>query len=557
VGAGAEGGAPGSGGGNTTGAGGTESGGGGKGGSVGGAGATTGSAGAGGDDVPAQACPSPAPPAAPLQRLDSFEYDNTVRALFPKVPRPRVELPVEPPDVGATPSSQVIDAYHRLAHDYALSITEDTDALSDLLGCDPADADTCSDDAFLGSFLARAFRRPATSDELGEFGQVFLAGEMLGDGFTSGIRAVIEVALQSPEFLYRVELGEPALDRDAGWAQPTPYEMASRLSYTYVGGPPDDQLLAAAGRDELRTGSQVAAQAARLLADPQARRLVPYFFERLDLLPSTFPNVDSTRFPRFTSTIAALLPEESTRFVNDVVFDGPGDLATLLTAPYSFMNEELASYYGIGGVFGSEFRHVALDPSRGGGLLAQGSFLARHPRPTLRGLTVLTSVLCEEVPPPPPDVVVMPPPPTSSQPQTMRERLAQHSADPVCNGCHQLIDPIGFTFGHFDEVGVYMELENGLPIDTTAQVVLSDVAGSYAGLPDFLGKLSESAQVKRCIATQWMTFGLSRELTQADACSREQVEAAFLESDGNLPALFVALASTDAFRYRPALEITP
>ena len=141
--------------------------------------------------------------------------------------------------------------------------------------------------------------------------------------------------------------------------------------------------------------------------------------------------------------------------------------------------------------------------------------------------------------------------------QTMRERLMQHSADPACAACHRMIDPIGFTFGHFDEAGVYMELENGLPIDTSAEVVVSDVAGTYAGLPDFLVKLSDSPQVKRCLAAKWMTFGLSRELTEADACSRQQVEAAFLESDGNLQALFVALAATDAFRYRPATEVAP
>jgi hypothetical protein len=324
-----------------------------------------------------------------------------------------------------------------------------------------------------------------------------------------------------------------------------------------VGAPPDAQLLEAAARDELRSESQVSAQAARLLADPQARRLVPYFFERLNLLASTFPSLDSTRFPAFTGAIAALLPQEGARFVNDVVFDGPGDLATLLTAPYSFMNEELAAYYGIGGVSGSELQRVALDPSRGGGLLVQGSFLVRYPRPTHRGLAVLTSVLCEEAPVPPPGVETMVPPPSSTEPQTMRERLTQHLADPVCAGCHHLIDPIGFTFGHFDEAGVYMELENGLSIDTSAEVDVGDVAGSYAGLPDFLDKLSESPQVKRCLAAKWMTFGLNRELSEADACSRQQVETAFLESNGNLQALFVALAATDAFRYRPATEVAP
>jgi hypothetical protein len=507
--------------------------------------------------VPPDACPSPSPPAAAVQRLDRFEYDNTVHDLFPNVPRPSVALPVEVTGADDTLSlsSLAIGAYHRLAHDYALSITEDADALSEVLGCDPADADACRDE-FLQSFLSRAFRRPATAGERDEFEQVFLDGEMLGERFTSGVRAVIEVALQSPEFLYRIEHGEPAEDRDAGWARPTPYETASRLSYTYLGAPPDGPLLEAAARDELRSEEQLAAQAARLLTDPRARHLVPYFFERLNLLASTFPSLDSTRFPRFTSSIAELLPEETTRFVNDVVFDGPGDLATLLTAPYSFMNEELASYYGIGNVSGSDFRRVPLDPSRGGGLLVQGSFLVRHPRVVPRGVRVLTTLLCEEMPPPPPGVITTLPDP-SSEPQTSRERLLQHSLDPACADCHRKIDPFGFAFGHFDEAGVYMELENGLPIDSSADVVVSDVAGHSADLPELLLKLAESTQVKRCLASRWMVFGLNRELTQADACSRQQVEAAFVDSGGNLKELFVALASTDAFRFRPATEVAP
>jgi hypothetical protein len=551
----AEAGYPGTGGSDAAGSGGNVGGRGGSGGSAGSGGA---SAGRGEGGVPPDACPSPSPPTATLQRLDNFEYDNTVGDVFPNVPRPSVGLPAEVMSADDTPflSLIAIDAYHRLAHDYAVSITEDADALSDLLGCDPGDADACRD-TFLQSFLARAFRRPASAGELAEFEQVFSDGEMLGEGFTSGVRAVIEVTLQSPEFLYRVEHGEPADDRGAGWARPTSYETASRLSYTYLGAPPDAPLLEAAARDELQSEEQLAAHAARLLTDPRARRLVPYFFERLNLLSSTFPSVDATRFPRFTSSIAALLPQETTRFVNDVVFDGPGDLTTLLTAPYSFMNEELASYYGVGTVAGSDFQRVALDPSRGGGLLIQGSFLVRHPRVVPRGVRILSSLLCEPPPPPPPDVPPSFEPPPSTESQTARERLQEHSSNPACSGCHQMIDPFGFAFGHFDEAGVYMELENGLPIDTSADVTVSDVAGHSADLPELLNKLADSPQVKRCLAGKWLTFGLNRELTEADACSLQQVEAAFVDSGGSLQELFIALASTDAFRYRPATEVTP
>lgn len=517
----------------------------------------SGTGGTGGESgAPAEACPAATPPVTALQRLTRFEYNNTVRDAFGNDTRPADQFPPDPSvsDHSApSPPLALIEGYHQAAHDFALETSEDATNLPAFLGCDPADdGEEACRASFLSSFLARAFRRPATAEETSEFLQVFSDGQALGGSFASGVRAVIEVALQSPEFLYRVEFGEPADDRGSGWGRPTPYEMASRLSYLYWGSSPDGELLTAAADGGLRSEEEIAEQASRLLADPNGREVVPHFFARLTGLDGrTFQRENSPDYPAFTSTIAAHMREETALFVKDVVFDGAGDFASLFTAPHTFLSQELAEFYGIAGVTG--WQRVELDPAQRAGLLSQGSFLALHPNPSRRGAMVLSALFCVELSAKPVDVST----PPVDEPMTTRQRFELHTQDPACAGCHSLIDPPGFTFGHFDESGVYMETEEGLPIDTAVELSTTDIAGPVSGFPDLVAKIAGSEEAQRCFVEQWMKFGYHRDVTPEDACTRELLDAAFLENGGNVQALLLALSRTEAFRYRALQEVTP
>ncbi|MBW2162844.1 MAG: DUF1592 domain-containing protein [Deltaproteobacteria bacterium] len=235
--------------------------------------------------------------------------------------------------------------------------------------------------------------------------------------FEDGIQLVIEAALQSPSFLYRPELGaETPVEGDV--VPFTSWEMATKLSYMLWNTMPDDALFAAAEADELQTKEQIAAQATRMLEDEKARDLIRNFHTQW-LLLTHLDSVtkDTSIYPAFSGSLRPLWTEEIQAFVEHVILEGDGSLQTLLTADFSFMNEELASFYGgdvLDPVTGPEFRQVQLDPDRRAGFLTSAGLMATHANvnqssPVFRGKFVREQLMCNTLPPPPNDLVIEPP----------------------------------------------------------------------------------------------------------------------------------------------------
>ncbi len=527
---------------------------------------TGGEAGAGNaaGEGPVLECPPPSPANAPLRHLSNVEYDNTVRDLFGDESGAGSTLP--PDVVGFDAEARVVtlehvETYHRIAHDLAVRLTSDPAELASQIGCDVSiQGEQACRTAVLGPFLSRVLRRPLDEEDATDFASVQAEGERLGGDFASGVRAVIEVALQSPDFLYRIEMGVPDDDRGPSWARPSSYEMATRLSYLLWGSTPDDGLLAAAEADELRNDEAVEAQARRLLADPRARASLERFYSiLLPLSGASYPALDSAEHPSFTEDIARLLPQETAAFVADLTFDSGGDFRELLTAPHTWVNGPLAAFYGIPNVTGDELRKVDVDPTQRGGLLTQASIMAATAtatvtRPVARGLIVLRRFLCFDLPPPPAHGAV-PPPGSPPDDATTRERYAQHSADPACAACHRIIDPLGFAFEHYDSAGLFRDTENGHAIDATGEIFDTDAAGTFDGALELEQRLADSADAARCFQRDWFEFAAGRLSTNADACSLSALDAAFVRTNGNLKELLVALIQTDAFRYRPRSEV--
>jgi hypothetical protein len=522
---------------------------------IGGTGASEG--GVGGEPDPA--CTPESPPESPLRHLNRFEYNNTVRDLFGDATRPADALAPELDIPGVFATARIVEGYHELAHDFAQRVTTDDAATIAFIGCDPSSdgEGTCRRD-FIQDFVARVFRRPPTASDVDEFSSVFANGQTLGQNFRSGVRAVVEVALQAPEFLYRPELGEPAEDRGPGWARPSPYEMASRLSYLFWGSAPDAELLNAARGDALRTQQEIEEQARRLLGDARARDVVGFFYLRLlRLAGATFPASGDAQYPSFTPEIAKLLPQETEAFTADVTLSGQGDFAALLTAPHTFVNGPLAAFYGLSGVSGDEFERIDLDPSRRGGLLTHASFLASaasgpYSNPSRRGTLLANAFLCLAIPTKPPN---LPPPEPPSPDATTRHNLEWATSDAVCAGCHAIFDPLGFAFEHYDAAGLWRDTENGLAIDATGELVETDAAGAFDGAVGLLRRIAASDDARRCFVQNWFAYAQARNPTNGDACSLETLERAFMDANLNLRELLVALSQNDAFLYRA--EVTP
>ena len=367
---------------------------------------------------------------------------------------------------------------------------------------------------------------------------------------------MIEVALQSPRFLYRVELGAPPA---AGQTivKLDDWEMASRLSYLLWRSMPDDALFTAAAGGKLTQSSDIQAQVQRMIADPKARGVTSDFYTQW-LRVGEIGGVEKVAavFPGWSASVAALMQQETTRFLDYVTWDGDGSLDTILTAPFTLVNGPLASYYGFSGVSGDAFVKTALGGTHRSGVLSQGGLLgllakADQTSPVHRGKFVREQLLCMELPPPPADLMIKPP--ALSTTLTTRQRFTQHSIDPACTGCHHLMDPIGLGFEDFDGAGVFRASENGQPVDDSGEVKDSDVTGPFHGVAELAAKLASSDQVRACVTAKWFRYGYGRGETDADSCSMNALKTQFAAGGFKVRDLMIALTRTDAFLYRQVI----
>lgn len=513
---------------------------------------------------------SPGP--SPIRRLTRVEYNNTVFQLLGDTTFPASAFAPDEEANGFDNQASALVVSPLLAEQY-LSAAEDLAArhadnlLTNLPACTGGSMDqtSCERDAeaFIRSFGLRTFRRPLTSEEVQTHRTLFVEGTGMGDGTydpRTGLQLVVQAMLQSPHFLYRVENGMPdPVEGDV--VQLTSYEMASRLSYLFWNTMPDAALFDAAANDELRTKEQIEVQARRMISAPRAREAVKNFHRQwldLDRVPGiAATGKDRTVYPDYDETLLPLLQRETEEFLDYLIFEERGNVEDMFTASYSMMNNRVAEFYGVSIPDDPEdrFRRVELDSSQYSGFLTQAGLLALHATadgssPIHRGIFVREKIFCQP-PPPPPDIV--PEPPTVDPNETTRNQYIQHKVDPSCNGCHQMIDPIGFGFEHFDALGRYRETqgEKMLPIDATGEIVGTDDAdGPFDGAVELSHRLGASNRVRNCVASQWFRFGYGRTETEEDECSIDTIQAAFAEADYDIQELLVALTQTDAFRYR-------
>lgn len=510
--------------------------------------------------------PTCAIPRAPLRRLTRFDYNNTVRDLLGIASKPASALPGEEVGNGfgndadqLGVSALLIDGYRSIAQDMAKGLTPDAAAANTLVGCDLASGAACLD-GFLQSFGARAYRRPLAEADLDALRAAYAKGVELGGTPQKGLQAVLEVLLQSPQFLYRLEQGVAQAD---GSARPSSFEMATRLSYLFWGSLPDQPLRDAAAQDALTTAEQVKAQAERLLADPRARDVLRYFHgQLLGTLGLDGLVRNAEYYPTFQPGMGRLFREETEAFVDHVMWQGSATFSELFTAPYTFLNGPLSQFYGFGGVPAEQQEFVKVDfvdpalKARRGGLLTQASILSMttpgsRTNPIVRGKWLLDKVLCMHVPDPPPGLMVEEPEVTPGT--TARQRFSEHREKEPCKSCHTNLDPVGFGFENYDGVGLWRDTDNGLPIDNLGEIAASDLTGQFRGPLELGQKAAASTHAKLCFTSRWLTYAYGRQINEADACTRKAVEDVFIASSGDVKQLLVALTQTDAFLKRPVV----
>jgi hypothetical protein len=388
-------------------------------------------------------------------------------------------------------STRGAEQYEDAAYALAEQALRDPTRRAALVPCQPAGArDEACARRFVEAVGARAWRRPLDEAEVARLVAVAdRAAETLGD-FYLGLEYALAAILQSPWFLFRVELGEPDGE---GARRLTQWELAARLSFFLWNRPPDEALREAAAAGALRDPEALRAQAARMLDDPLAREgLRNFFTEYFELYRLDALNKDPLVFPHMDQELGPSAREETLRVLEALVFEEDGDYRDALTRQETFVNRKLAALYDLRAPTREGFGRATLPPDGPRvGLLGHASLLSLHAHPvsssaTLRGIFIRERLLCQTIPDPPSNVDTSIPEP-SGETLTLRDRVAEHLTEESCAACHLLMDPLGLGLEHFDGVGRARARDNGALIDASGDldgIAFDDPRGLAQALRD-------------------------------------------------------------------------
>jgi hypothetical protein len=506
--------------------------------------------------------PTPAPPQtppSPVRRLTAEETHRTLRDLFPAVELPVVELTEDrgkdfAQEVQRQPVSDLIVEQLRAGIiDVTATIAEDLDAVLPRQPTDEADEVVVVDE-LLQALLPRAFRRAVADEDRQRFVDFFLDRRAGGDSFAVALQLVLQGVLQSPAFVYRLELDGDVGDADARGRIPvSSVEMASRLSYFLWGSMPDDRLLQAGIDGRLATEQGLLDELDRLLADPRhVQAMLSFHSQWLEFDRILTTNKSAERFPEYNEFTRQAMRREADQFIAMIAEEEP-TVRALLTSRRTRLLPALGPLYGVD--VGTDDQEVELPEDRSG-ILTQAQFLASHGHalqgsPVLRGVFVLDRLVCE--PPPIPDASVDITPPSEQDGQearTNRERYAQHTNDPVCASCHISIDGIGFGLEGYDSIGRFRTTDNGVPVDDSGTLDGTRIGGTFRGARELGEQLADSEVVHDCVARHWFRFANGRREQSGDRDDIAAATTALTAADTAIPALLRAIVVTDAFRLR-------
>jgi Protein of unknown function (DUF1592)/Protein of unknown function (DUF1588)/Protein of unknown function (DUF1595)/Protein of unknown function (DUF1587)/Protein of unknown function (DUF1585)/Planctomycete cytochrome C len=403
----------------------------------------------------------------------------------------------------------------------------------------------------ISTLATKAYRRPITAADLDGL-MKFYKTERETAGFETGIRIALQAVLASPHFIFRLE-DVPATARAGQSYKINDFDLASRLSFFIWGSGPDEELIAAATRGALGTPAGLDQQARRMLADPRASALSTRFASqwlRLQDLDKIHP--DARLYPQFDTTLAEAMVKE-TQLLFDHIVREDRDVLELLSADYTFVNERLARHYGIPDVSGPGFRKVAQVDANRRGLFGQGSVLtmtsvADRTSPVLRGTWVLEVLLGMPPPPPPPDVPDFSETKAAhgSQLLSVRQRMEEHRANPQCQSCHKVIDPIGLALENFDVVGMWRIRDGGTGIDASGTLYDGTPLDGPAGLRTVLFKRKDV--VLRTFTENLMAYGLGRRIEPFDMPTVRKVVRDAGAAQNHFSSFVVGIVKSPAFR---------
>lgn len=507
-----------------------------------GGGATTSSAGSAGMSAATRDCSMPHAPVLHARLLSPSQYDNSVEDLLKVNDHPAREF-------GGGIAARLDEVeVERRANAAAAIASKAASSLAGWAPCTPAGDSGCAA-KLVDSLGQAAFRHPLAESERTQLRQLFEAGQSEKD-FATGVEWLLTGLLQAPDFLY--QLSKPAAAEVAGQIVPLgDYELASRLALFVWDSSPDAALLSAAGAGKLQQVAGIEAELTRLVSDARFNRGTASFY-RDWLGVEGFKEVARDE-PALTTEVLAELQASLLKSATELYAAAAPNIESLFSGQSYYLSDKLRAFYGLSGG-GPTLEPVELPDQQRRGILTHPALMTLLARPNAsdpiaRGLFVQRTLLCKEIPPPPQGVPIPPLAPLMSGLST-RQRLEQHTVQPLCAGCHNQIDPPGFALENYDAVGRFRTQDGAQPVDSSGNLMSgTDVDGAFATGAELLDRIAKSADVKRCFAQHYLTFALERALSDEDSCSLAGVGDGFAGS-GDLKQLIAAVAKSDAFRLR-------
>jgi hypothetical protein len=505
-----------------------------------------------------------------IHRLNNLEYDNTVRDLV-GVDIKLAQTTFQPDEKGEFDNNAdaftINDARYEQYFNAADSIGEMVFANAtlkgkligpnSLAGCAPS-ADTTCTSTFVTKFGLKAWRRPLATADVTRLVKVATDAVALGETPENSIKQVVKTLLASPQFLYRIEY-------DANPASLTshsldPYELATRLSYLGWSTMPDDVLFGLAQSGQIGNDMTLVAQVDRMLADQAKGNQFTESFsgQWLGARDMKGHQVEPTAFRMFDEPLRDAMIQEQFMYFNEFL-KGPLPMTAFFTTDMNFVNQRLATHYGIPGITGTTMQKVNHTADTRVGFMSLGSFLtftsfSYRTAPTLRGKWVLENLLCQHIPMPPANVPQLDMGAANDpalQSQNVRTRLAAHSVRADCAACHKTLDPIGLGLENFDAIGAYRtKYVNNETIDSAGVLPTSEMFSTVGQLAMILSAGDYKTKLTDCASEKMMTYALSRALGPSDQPYLNQVRMKWSTEGWGLKALLKDIVLNDTFRFR-------
>jgi hypothetical protein len=507
--------------------------------------------------------PEPAAAGSPLKvgvrRLTETQYRHTIEDVFG--PQIKIEARFEPDkredgllalgSSQASLSSSGFEQYFALADSIATQVLQSSNrtAALDCTPVSPAGADAECAQRFLARYGERLLRRPLTAEETAARLEVAAKGAQQMQDFYGGLRLALTSLLIAPEFLFRIEMAEPD-PATTGQYRLDAYTKAARLSFLFWDAAPDAELLAAARSGVLHTSAGLEQQVARLIAAaPRLRQGATAFFTDMLQLEGFETLVkEPAVYPKFNQSVADAARQQTRMTTIDLLIEQRRDYRELFTSNQTFINRYLAAVYQVPFNFkGGEWMRYTFPPaSERAGILTQVSFLSlfAHPgssSPTRRGIKINEIFMCDPTPDPPADVDFSKV--RDSSKGTVRGRLLDHMENTGCTACHRRSDPPGLALEHFDGLGQLRTLENGAPIDVSAELNGVKFAGA-AGLGQYL---HDNPKIPACLVRNVYAYGVGRKPGVRERDYLAAQTQIFASKGYRVPELLAQIATTPEF----------